>query len=76
MLNALTGEHGSAEKIANFFFQKTREMMVSEAWTGVGNTTKSVDVVRDVLKYVPIYWASEVVCFMGCYGEFSADSIC
>lgn len=65
MLGALTSAPSSADQIAEFFYKKTREMMVSEAWTGVGKTTKSVDIVRDVLKYVPIYWASEVVsaCF-------------
>ncbi|EKM53767.1 uncharacterized protein PHACADRAFT_260261 [Phanerochaete carnosa HHB-10118-sp] len=60
MLGALAGAPGSVEKIAEFFYRKTREMMVSEAWTGVGRSTKSVDVARDVLKYVPIYWACEV----------------
>ena len=42
MLGALTGAPGSADKIAEFFHNKTREMMVSEAWTGVGKATKSV----------------------------------
>lgn len=61
MLQALTGAPGSVDQIVQFFYQKTKEMMISEAWTGVGKSTKSVDIVRDVLKYVPIYWASEVV---------------
>ena len=61
MLQTLTSAPGSADQITQFFYQKTRELMVSEAWTGVGISTKSVDVVRDVLKYVPIVWASEVV---------------
>lgn len=61
MFDALVGAPGSADKLADFFYQKTRELMVSEAWTGVGSQTKSVDVVRDVLKYVPIFWASDMV---------------
>ena len=61
MLQALTAAPGSADAIAGFFYDKTRELMVSEAWTLVNQTVKSVDVVRDVLKFLPVYWASEVV---------------
>lgn len=61
MIKALTDAPSSADKIAAYFANKTREMMVSESWTGTVKTAKSVDIVRDVLKYVPIFWASEVV---------------
>ena len=61
MLEALTGEPGSADKIAQFFYSKTRELMAREAWSGVVGQTRSVNVVRDVFRYVPIYWASEIV---------------
>ena len=66
MVQALTSAPGSADQVARFFYEKTREMMVSEAWTLVNQTVKSVDVVRDVLKLLPIYWASEVVCLPNC----------
>lgn len=60
MLNALTGAPGAVGKITDYFYQKTRELMVGESYTCVGGTTRNVDVVRDVLKYVPVYWACEV----------------
>ena len=73
MLGALTGADGATDKITSFFYQKTRELMVNQAWLGVGKTTKSVDVVRDVLRYVPIYWASEVVS-VTCLSAVAGDS--
>ncbi|CCL98613.1 uncharacterized protein FIBRA_00615 [Fibroporia radiculosa] len=49
----------SADEMAEFFYQKTRDLMLLNAYASVGSQTKNVDIVRDVLKYVPIYWASE-----------------
>ncbi|PSS35388.1 hypothetical protein PHLCEN_2v1661 [Hermanssonia centrifuga] len=60
MLDALTGAAGSLDKITESFYQKTRELMITESWACVGQTVKNVDIVRDVLKYVPLYWACEV----------------
>lgn len=60
MLEALVGAPGAVDRITEFFYLKTREMMVSESWGSVKRTTKNVDIVRDVLKYVPLYWACEV----------------
>ncbi|KIP10018.1 hypothetical protein PHLGIDRAFT_101881 [Phlebiopsis gigantea 11061_1 CR5-6] len=60
MVAALTAAPGSADAIAQFFYDKTRETVVAEAWTLVNQTVKSVDIVRDVLRYLPLYWASEV----------------
>ena len=61
IIGALTGEPGSVNKIAEYFFQKTREVIVQESNALVGSTTKTVDLARDVLKFVPIYWAAELV---------------
>ncbi|GJE90952.1 linoleate diol synthase and cytochrome P450 domain-containing protein [Phanerochaete sordida] len=60
MLQALTGAPGSEEKITEFFFAKTGELMAKESWSVSKKQVRNVDIVRDVLKYVPIYWASDV----------------
>lgn len=60
-LDALIGSPGALDEIARSFYQKTRELMVAQSWSVVGKPVRSVDVVRDVLKFVPLYWASEVV---------------
>ena len=63
MLDVLTGAPGELDTIAEAFYNKTRELMVAESWTSTTyeKKFKNVDVVRDVLKYVPLYWACDVV---------------
>ncbi|KAI0704264.1 heme peroxidase [Cytidiella melzeri] len=60
MVNALAGAPGALDKLTKYFYDKTRELMVAQSWTTVGSSTKHVDIVRDVLKYVPLHWAAEV----------------
>ena len=40
---------------------KTRELIEESSNTIVGAKTTTVDLARDVLKYVPVYWAAELV---------------
>jgi linoleate 10R-lipoxygenase len=52
----------STSKIGTFFYDKTRELVELSSYSLVGKKLKAVDVVRDVLKVVPVLWvASEVV---------------
>ncbi|KAI0923759.1 hypothetical protein AcV5_009223 [Taiwanofungus camphoratus] len=59
-LSALVGAPSSPDNITSFFYRKTRELMLQESYSLVGSPTKNVDIVRDVLKFVPIHWASEL----------------
>ena len=45
-------------QILQFFCDKTKELMARESYSLVGVKTRSLDIVRDVLKYIPIHWAS------------------
>ena len=49
------------ETVKRFFFEKTRELIQRESCQGVGTSTHTVDIVRDVLKRVPVYWAADLV---------------
>ena len=49
------------ETVKRFFFDKTRELMQRESCSSVGTSTHTVDIVRDVLKVVPIYWVCDLV---------------
>ncbi|KAI0343269.1 linoleate diol synthase [Trametopsis cervina] len=60
MINALVGAPDALDKTTKYFYDKTRELMVAQSWTTVGATAKHVDIVRDVLKYVPVHWVAEV----------------
>ncbi|KAF7294502.1 Heme peroxidase [Mycena kentingensis (nom. inval.)] len=56
----LFGSSDSLDKVATFFRDTTRQLMASATFTLVGGKTCVVDVVRDVLKLVPVYWAAEI----------------
>ncbi|OCH96232.1 linoleate diol synthase [Obba rivulosa] len=60
LVKALTAAAGSEQKIAAWFYQKTRELIMRESYTTVGSQTKYVDIVRDVLRLLPIHWAAEL----------------
>lgn len=55
MVGVLEGYEG---QILSFFYEKTRELMVQQSYSLVGVKTRSLDIVRDVLKYIPLHWAS------------------
>lgn len=62
VLAALTPNREAADDIGQYFFNKTRELLTSSSYSLVGGKSRCSDVVRDVFKYVPIYWAaSEIV---------------
>jgi hypothetical protein len=53
------------DKIGQYFHKKTSELIKANSCSLIGTNTKTVNVVRDVLKLVPIYWAaSEVVRYL------------
>ena len=61
LLSALTGAPDAEASIKSFFYEKTRELIQRESCHSVGTSTHTVDLVRDVLKLVPIYWAADLV---------------
>ncbi|PIL25197.1 cytochrome P450 [Ganoderma sinense ZZ0214-1] len=60
LLSALTGAPDAEASIKSFFYEKTRELIQRESCSSVGTSTHTVDLVRDVLKRVPVYWAAEL----------------
>jgi len=46
------------EKIAHYFYEKTRKLIISKSFTVSDKGVKVVDIVRDVLRYVPLYWTA------------------
>ena len=52
-----------AERIAQYFYARTRKLIISKSFTVSDKGIKIVDIVRDVLRYIPLYWvATELVC--------------
>lgn len=56
--SALTNSAESTAKIGKFFYDTTRQLIASSSFTLVGKKTHGVDIVRDVLKLVPVHWAA------------------
>lgn len=50
------------EKIGRYFHKKTAELVSVASYSLINTNTKSVNIVGDVVKLVPVYWAaSEIV---------------
>ncbi|EGN96758.1 hypothetical protein SERLA73DRAFT_93339 [Serpula lacrymans var. lacrymans S7.3] len=60
-LGALAPSTEAADAIGKYFFKKTTELIKVKSFSLVGENVRGVNVVRDVLKYVPIYWAATEV---------------
>ncbi|KAG6813888.1 hypothetical protein H0H92_006295 [Tricholoma furcatifolium] len=58
---ALVDSPEALDSIGRFFHDTTRQLIASNSYKLVGNKTCGVDVVRDVVKYVPIYWAASEI---------------
>ncbi|KDQ61436.1 hypothetical protein JAAARDRAFT_203950 [Jaapia argillacea MUCL 33604] len=61
VLRALGDTAQATDRIAQFFYQKTKELITTRSYALVGGKTKCIDIVGDVLKAVPLQWvASEI----------------
>ena len=62
VLQAAPG-HWQSEKIAQYLNERIRKLIASKSFTVSDKGIKMVDIVRDVLRYVPLHWAAtELVC--------------
>ncbi|KAJ3798492.1 linoleate diol synthase [Lentinula aff. detonsa] len=60
VLGALAGTPDASAELTNFFFEKTQELIKSNSFNLSGSKTRSVNLVRDVLKPVPIHWIADI----------------
>ncbi|KAH8997828.1 linoleate diol synthase [Lactarius hatsudake] len=58
VLRVLRASPERAEQIANYFYEKTRELINVKSYSLNDKNIKYVDIVRDVLRYVPLHWAA------------------
>lgn len=61
VLGALAGTSEASAELTKFFFEKTQELIKSNSFNLSGSKTRSVNLVRDVLKLVPIHWIADLV---------------
>ena len=52
------GTQDESDQIAHYFYEKTRELIKLKSYSLTDKTIKYVDIVRDVLRYLPVHWAA------------------
>ncbi|KAI9464255.1 heme peroxidase [Boletus coccyginus] len=57
-ISALAPTPEAIEKIGQYFYKKTAELISGASYSLINTNTKSVNIVADVLKLVPVYWAA------------------
>ncbi|KAI6041267.1 heme peroxidase, partial [Pisolithus marmoratus] len=57
-LGVLTPSAEAVQKIGDYFYTKTRELIEKNSVTLIGTNTRSINIVSEVLKYVPVYWTA------------------
>ncbi|KAF8265060.1 linoleate diol synthase [Lactarius quietus] len=54
----IMGAPDETDHVANYFYEKTRELIHVKSYSLTDKSIKFVDIVRDVLRYVPLHWAA------------------
>ncbi|KAI6149466.1 heme peroxidase [Pisolithus tinctorius] len=57
-LGALTPSAEAVQKIGDYFYKKTRELIEQNSVPLIGTNTRSVNIVSEVLKYVSVHWTA------------------
>ena len=52
------GAPEETDRIAHYFYEKTRELIALKSYSLADKDIKFVDIIRDVLRYVPLHWAA------------------
>ncbi|KAG9313033.1 heme peroxidase [Chiua virens] len=60
-ISALAPSPEAIEKIGQYFYKKTTELISTASYPLIGSNTRSVNIVNDVLKLVPVYWAASEI---------------
>ena len=62
ILRILQTSPDQADKVAHHFYERTRKLVVSKSYILSDKRVRFVDIISDVLRYVPLYWtATELV---------------
>ncbi|KAG6381666.1 heme peroxidase [Boletus reticuloceps] len=60
-ISALAPSPEAIEKIGQYFYKKTAELISAASCPLINSNTKSVNIVADVLKLIPVYWAASEI---------------
>ncbi|KAG1746574.1 heme peroxidase [Suillus paluster] len=57
-ISALAPTPEDVSAIGTYFFNKTKELIDQHSFALIGKKTRAINIVRDVLKFVPLHWAA------------------
>lgn len=57
-MSAALNSPGLVEQIGQYFYESTRKLIAANSYTLVGDPISGVDLVRQVLRVVPIHWVA------------------
>ncbi|KAI0766618.1 linoleate diol synthase [Trametes elegans] len=60
MLDALVGGPQGDAAVKKAFYDRARALMLHESYAGVASPVRSVDIVRDVLRPLPLFWVCDL----------------
>ncbi|KAI0059735.1 linoleate diol synthase [Artomyces pyxidatus] len=58
VLGLLLDTSGGADRISQYFYEKTRALIASKSYTLTNKKIRNIDIVKDVLRCVPLHWAA------------------
>ncbi len=77
VIDALASSPEAIDKIGKFFYEATRKLIATESVSLVGAKAKTVDIVREVFRVVPVQWlAADIVSVPPSYLEFLKLHVC
>lgn len=54
----ILGTQDQSDQIVDYFYEKTRELIKLKSYSLTDKNIKYVDIVRDVLRFLPVHWAA------------------
>ncbi|KAG0709341.1 heme peroxidase [Suillus ampliporus] len=60
-ISALAPSPEAIAAIGTYFYNKTKELIEQHSFTLIGKKIRGVNIVRDVLKFVPLHWAANEI---------------
>jgi len=60
-ISALAPSPEAVSNIGTYFYNKTTELIRQHSFSLIAEKTRAVNIVRDVLKFVPLHWAATEV---------------
>jgi linoleate 10R-lipoxygenase len=76
LISALAPSSEAVSKICAYFHDKTKELIEQHSFPLIGKKTRVVDIVRDVLMFLPLHWVATEVVSRHCMEDSATSPHC